>query len=93
VEVPDIALDRAGGDVRNSLTASTASSTDGGGPLFCFYQGPSEYLEFWVLDVQGQRLIIEKPHLPRVDPELDAVVDSIRIQREGGRSAADHRRE
>lgn len=49
-----------------------------------YYQGPRQYLEFWVLDVEGQRLLIEKTHFPASTSaeiaELDSVVASIRIE-------------
>lgn len=86
LEVPDIAFDPAGGSagfldcVGGEFHGYQGSSRVG----TRYYQGPRQSLEFWVLDVQGQRLLIEQTRFPQSPPtdltELDAVVDSIRIE-------------
>ena len=49
-----------------------------------YYQGPRQYLEFWVFDVEGERLLIEASHFPSSTgtdlAELDAVIESISIE-------------
>lgn len=85
LEVPDIAFDPERGSqgfldcVGGEFHGYRASV---GGERY--YQGPRQSLEFWVLDVQGQRLLIEKTHFPQSTSsdlaELDVVVDSILIE-------------
>jgi hypothetical protein len=52
--------------------------------LHRYYQGPHEIVEFWILDVEGSRLLIETnrfPNSPANDVvELSAILDSIRIE-------------
>lgn len=85
VEVPDIAFDPALGS-EGFLDCVSGSFHAWRGPAFDdrYYQGPRQHLEFWVLDVEGQRLLIEKTQFPASPPadlaELEAVVDSIRIE-------------
>lgn len=85
VEVPDLAFDPALGS-DGFLDCVSGSFHAWRGPRFDdrYYQAPRQSLEFWVLDVQGQRLLIEKTHFPASTltdlAELDAVVDSIRIE-------------
>ena len=74
VQVPDIALDRAGGGVRNSLTASTA------GPPFLSLLGARRVSGILGARRPGPASHDREDTHPRVDPELDAVVDAIRIQ-------------
>lgn len=85
VEVPDIPFDPARGS-DGFLDCVSGSFHAWRGPLLDdrYYQGPRQSLEFWVLDVQGERLLIEKTHFPQSTAtdlvELDSVVDSILIE-------------
>ena len=55
-----------------------------GGYAFYGYGGPGHTEEFWILDVEGTRLVIaaeRSPGSPRKDlAELSAILDSIRIE-------------
>jgi hypothetical protein len=48
------------------------------------YQGPHQAMEFWILDVDGRRLLIETTRFPESSAsdvaELEQLVDSIRIE-------------
>jgi hypothetical protein len=54
-----------------------------------FHQGPGQILEFWVLDVDGTRILIEANRFPDSPPEhvaeLQAILDSIRDAQEAER--------
>jgi hypothetical protein len=49
-----------------------------------YHQGRGQLEEFWILDVQGTRLVVNASHFPETPPrhleQLRALVDSIRIE-------------
>jgi hypothetical protein len=55
-----------------------------GDDAFYGYTGPGYREEFWILDVEGTRLMIEAGRSPGSSPEdlaeLQAILDSIRIE-------------
>ncbi len=50
------------------------------------YQGPGQIQESWIVDVEGERLLIEASYFPEISPEnraeLQQVIDSIQIEPE-----------
>ena len=54
----------------------------GGGDRW--YQGPGQIQESWIVDVEGERLLIEASYFPELPPEnraeLQQVIDSIQIE-------------
>jgi hypothetical protein len=50
------------------------------------YQGPGQIQESWIVDVEGERLLIEASYFPEITPEdraeLQQVIDSIQIETE-----------
>jgi hypothetical protein len=50
------------------------------------YQGPGQIQESWIVDVEGERLLIEASYFPEITPEdraeLQQVIDSIQIEPE-----------
>ena len=56
----------------------------GGGDRW--YQGPGQIQESWIVDVEGERLLIEASYFPGLSPEnraeLQQVIDSIQIEPE-----------
>jgi hypothetical protein len=80
--VPDIAFDRCdAGDVRSWIAPMDAAEV---GDAYYGYTGPGYREEFWILDVEGTRLMIaaeRSPGSPSEDlAELRAILDSIRIE-------------
>jgi hypothetical protein len=81
--VPDLPVTHEGftGCVDNNLASWIARPTDG---AFYGYPGPGYIEEFWILDVEGTRLMIaggRAPHPPQKNlAELRAILDSIRIE-------------
>lgn len=80
--VPDIAFDRCdAGDVRSWIAPMDAAEV---GDAYYGYTGPGYREEFWILDVEGTRLMIAAERSPGSPPEdlaeLRAVLDSIRIE-------------
>jgi hypothetical protein len=57
---------------------------DNGATSFSGYNGPGETEEFWILDVEGTRLVLVKWDSPQASAEAvaerDAIFDSIRIE-------------
>ena len=57
---------------------------DNGATSFSGYDGPGETEEFWILDVEGTRLVLVKFDSPQSSAEdlaeRDAIFDSIRIE-------------
>lgn len=80
--VPDVAFDRCdAGDLRSWIAPIDAAEE---GDAFYGYTGPGYREEFWILDVEGTRLMIateRSPGSPSEDlAELRAILDSIRIE-------------
>lgn len=54
------------------------------GVLTRYYQAPGQRLEFWVLDVEGTVLLIERSSYEDSPPEhvaeLDSLIDTLRIE-------------
>jgi hypothetical protein len=80
--VPDIGFDRCdAGDVRSWIAPMDAAEV---GDAYYGYTGPGYREEFWILDVEGTRLMIaaeRSPGSPSKDlAELRAILDSIRIE-------------
>ena len=80
--VPDIAFDRCdAGDVRSWVAPIDVAEP---GDAFYGYTGPGYTEEFWILDVEGTRLMIaaeRSPGSPTEDlAEQRAILDSIRIE-------------
>lgn len=50
-----------------------------------YHQGPGQIEEFWILDVDGKRLLINAASFPGTDPdhlaERDAIMDTLTIER------------
>jgi hypothetical protein len=85
--VPDLSVEGRGDDLR--FTGCVGGSLEGwiGEPwfgAFYGYAGPGFTEEFWILDVEGSRLVIaaeRSPGSPRKDlAEVRAILDSIRIE-------------
>ncbi len=55
---------------------------DGNG--YRWYQGPGQIEQLWILDVDGERLLVAASHFPDGSPESQAehqqVIDSIQIE-------------
>lgn len=85
LQVPDDIPFEHGGFVGCSEAEfkSWRSDTERGRILDRFYQGPGHLVEFWILDVEGSRLLLEASRFPdslAADvAELQAVLDSIHI--------------
>ena len=89
--VPDIPIDHEGfmgcigGNLSSWVGANDAVHEDG--ESFGGYTDPGYREEFWILDVDGTRLVIaaeRSPGLPSEDlAELQAILDSIQIKPEG----------
>lgn len=80
--VPDIAFDRCdAGDLRSWIAPMDTAEE---GDAFYGYTGPGYREEFWILDVDGTRLMIAAGRSPGSPPEdlaeLRAILDSIRIE-------------
>lgn len=80
--VPDMAFDRCdAGDLRSWIAPMDAAEE---GDAFYGYTGPGYREEFWILDVDGTRLMIAAGRSPGSPPEdlaeLRAILDSIRIE-------------
>jgi hypothetical protein len=80
--VPDIAFDRCdAGDVRSWIAPMDAAEV---GDAYYGYTGPGYTEEFWILDVEGTRLMIateRSPGSPAEDlAELRDILASIRIE-------------
>lgn len=80
--VPDMAFDRCdAGDLRSWIAPIDAAEE---GDAFYGYTGPGYREEFWILDVDGTRLMIAAGRSPGSPPEdlaeLRAILDSIRIE-------------
>jgi hypothetical protein len=80
--VPEMAFGRCdAGDVRSWLAPMDTGEP---GDAFYGYTGPGYTEEFWILDVDGTRLMIAAERSPGSPPEdleeLRAVLDSIRIE-------------
>jgi hypothetical protein len=89
--VPDLPVEGAGIDTRFTNCAegnlkSWVAAIDAGeeGDAFYGYTGPGYHEEFWILDVEGTRLMIaagRSPGSPSEDlEELRTILDSIRIE-------------
>ena len=89
--VPDLPVERAGEDLRfagcfggqlKSWVAPMDATAKG--DAFYGYTGPGYSEEFWILDVEGTRLMIAAERSPGSPPdhlaELGAILDSIRIE-------------
>ena len=74
-----------GGNLSSWVGALDVASDDGGS--FGAYTGPGYREEFWILDVEGTRLVIaaeRSPGLPSSDlAEMQAILDSIQIEPAG----------
>ena len=87
--VPDLPMEGTGDDLRfagcidGNLSSWAAFVDTEPGDAYYGY-GPGDGEEFWILDVEGTRLMIETGHSPDVPPadlaELRTVLDSIRIE-------------
>jgi hypothetical protein len=80
--VPDVAFDRCdAGDLRSWIAPMDAAEE---GDAFYGYTGPGYLEEFWILDVEGTRLMIaagRSPGSPSEDlAELRAILGSIRVE-------------
>ena len=80
--VPDMAFDRCdAGDVRSWIAPIDTAEP---GDAFYGYTGPGYTEEFWILDVEGTRLMIAAERSPGSPPEdlaeQRAILDSIRIE-------------
>lgn len=80
--VPDVAFDRCdAGDLRSWIAPMDAAEE---GDAFYGYTGPGYREEFWILDVEGTRLMIAAERSPGSPPgdlaELRVILDSIRIE-------------
>jgi hypothetical protein len=80
--VPEMSFDRCdAGDVRSWITPMDTAED---GDAFYGYTGPGYTEEFWILDVEGTRLMISAGTSPGSPPEdlaeRQAVLDSIRIE-------------
>jgi hypothetical protein len=89
--VPDLPVEEVGGDRRftgceeGKLKSWVGFVDTAEGDAFYGYNGePGRTEEFWILDVDGTRLVIEanwSPASPREDvAEMRAILDSIRIE-------------
>jgi hypothetical protein len=90
--VPDLPVEGEGGDDRRFIGCVDGKlkswvafiDTAEEGDAFYGYTGPGYREEFWILDVEGTRLMIavgRSPGSPRKDlAELSAILDSIRIE-------------
>jgi hypothetical protein len=88
--VPDLPVEAEGDDRRftecmdGGLKSWVAAIDTEPGDAFYGYSGPGHSEEFWILDVDGSRLMIEanwSPASPRDDvAEMRAILDSIRIE-------------
>jgi hypothetical protein len=78
--VPDSGL---AGCVDGELHSWISPLNDNGATSFSGYNGPGETEEFWILDVDGTRLVLVKWDSPQTSAEdiaeRDAIFDSIRI--------------
>lgn len=80
--VPDVAFDRCDdGDLRSWIAPMDAAEE---GDAFYGYTGPGYREEYWILDVDGTRLVIAAGRSSGSPPEdlaeLRAILDSIRIE-------------
>ena len=69
--------------VDGKLHSWFAPANDNGTTSFSGYDGPGQTEEFWILDVEGTRLVIAKlddERRPADIAERDAIFDSIRIE-------------
>ena len=88
--VPDLPVQGVGDDRRftgceeGNLKSWVAFVDTAEGDAFYGYSGPGHTEEFWILDIEGTRLMIEanwSPDPPRKDvAEMRAILDSIRIE-------------
>ena len=89
--VPELPVEGAGMDTRFTSCAegkrkSWVAAIDAGeeGDAFYGYTGPGYHEEFWILDVEGTRLMIaagRSPGSPSRDfEELRTILDSIQIE-------------
>jgi hypothetical protein len=88
--VPDLPVEGEGDDRRfarcsgGTLKSWVAAIDTAAGDAFYGYSGPGHTEEFWILDVDGTRLMIEanwSPASPRKDvAEMRAILDSIRVE-------------
>ncbi len=82
--VPEMAFGRCdAGDVRSWVSLAQIDTAERG-DAFYGYTGPGYTEEFWILDVEGTRLMIAAERSPNSPPEDLAeqqdVLDSIRIE-------------
>ena len=72
------------GELHSWISANDDGSFYGDDASFYGYDGPGQTDEFWILDVEGTRLVLVKmasPQSPAQDiAERDAIFDSIRIE-------------
>jgi hypothetical protein len=88
--VPDLAVEGQGDDrrftgcVEGKLKSWVAAIDTEPGDAFYGYSEPGHTEDFWILDIEGTRLMIEanwSPNSPRKDvAEMRAILDSIRIE-------------
>ena len=84
--VPDlpVAGDGFAGCVGGDLHSWFSPNHDAGDNAFSGYEGPGYTEEFWILEVEGSRLVIaaaRSPDSPSEDlAEQRAILDSIRIE-------------
>jgi hypothetical protein len=88
--VPDLPVEGEGGDrsftgcVEGNLKSWVAAIDTEPGESFYGYTGPGYTEEFWILDVDGTRLVItaeRSPGSPRKDlAEQRAILESIQIE-------------
>jgi hypothetical protein len=85
LRTPDLPTTVAGGQLSWTGCQDRELKSWIGRPLSYAYYGYSPGLieEFWILDIEGQRLVVATDHFPDTPPgdmeELDAVLDSIEI--------------
>jgi len=89
--VPDLPVEGQGGDRRftgceegNLKSWVAAIDTDPGDAFYGYNGEPGRTEDFWILDIEGARLMIEanwSPDSPRKDvAQMRAILDSIRIE-------------
>ncbi len=88
--VPDLPVEGEGDDryfarcAGGTLKSWVAAIDTAAGDAFYGYSGPGHTEEFWILDVDGTRLLIEtnwSPASPRKNvAEMRAILDSIRVE-------------
>jgi hypothetical protein len=88
--VPNLPVEGEGDDRRfagcidGTLKSWVAAIVEPGGAFYGYNSEPGRTEEFWILDVDGTRLVVEaiwSPASPREDvAEMRAILDSIQIE-------------